>query len=66
MKNSEIRELSTPELLEKIGEENVVLTRMKINHTISPLDNPVQLREQRRTIARLLTEKTRRELNKED
>jgi len=66
MKNSEIRELSTPELLEKIGEENVVLTRMKINHTVSPLDNPVQLREQRRTIARLLTEKTRRELNKED
>jgi len=66
MKNSEIRELSTPELLEKIGEEKLVLTRMKINHTVSPLDNPVKLREQRRTIARLLTEKTRRELNKED
>ncbi len=66
MKNSEIRELSTPELLERIEEEKVALTRMRINHTVSPLDNPMKLREQRRTIARLLTEKRRRELNKED
>ncbi len=66
MKTSEIRELSTPELKERIQEERTSLTHMKLNHVVSPLDNPVQIRYQRKTIARLITEEKRRELNKED
>jgi large subunit ribosomal protein L29 len=66
MKTSEIRELSAPELKERILEEREVLVRMKLNHTVSPLDNPVKIRYQRRLVAKLITEVKRRELNKVD
>ncbi len=64
MKTSEIRELSTPDLLERIDTEKNVLVRMKLNHAITPLDNPKKLRVARITIARLLTELRKRELDK--
>lgn len=63
MKSSEIRELSNQELLEHIDNERSALVRMKLNHAISPLDNPQKIKESRRTIARLVTEKRRREMN---
>jgi len=66
MKTSEIRELSTPELIERIDEEKAKMVRMTLNHAVSPLDNPMQIRHLRRTIAKMMTEKRRRELNKED
>jgi len=37
---------------------------MKLNHAISPLENPQIIKESRRTIARLMTEKRKREMNK--
>ncbi|MFN2313175.1 MAG: 50S ribosomal protein L29 [Bacteroidales bacterium] len=37
--------------------------RMKLNHAISPLENPQKIKESRKTIARLMTEKHRREMN---
>ncbi len=64
MKTSEIRELSTPDLLERIDTEKTMLVRLKLNHAISPLDNPRKINEARVTIARLLTELRTRELNK--
>ena len=64
MKTSEIRELSTPDLLERIDTEKNVLVRLKLNHAITPLDNPKKLRDARLTIARLLTELRKRELDK--
>jgi large subunit ribosomal protein L29 len=64
MKTSEIRELSTPDLLERIDTEKTMLVRLKLNHAISPLDNPRKISEARLTIARLLTELRTRELNK--
>ncbi|MBE0677542.1 MAG: 50S ribosomal protein L29 [Bacteroidales bacterium] len=63
MKSSEIRELSNQELLEHIDNEKTSLVRMKLNHAISPLDNPQKIKESRKTIARLITEKRRREMN---
>jgi large subunit ribosomal protein L29 len=39
------------------------LTRLKLNHAISPLDNPLQIKDVRRTIARLATELSQRENN---
>jgi large subunit ribosomal protein L29 len=60
MKIKEVRELSTRELEERIEAEVSSLTLKKINHSISPLDNPMQIRQQRRTIARLKTELNQR------
>ena len=64
MKISEIRELSTPDLLERIDTEKTMLIRLKLNHAISPLDNPLKIKEARLTIARLMTELRSRELSK--
>ncbi|MBR1809872.1 MAG: 50S ribosomal protein L29 [Paludibacteraceae bacterium] len=63
MKTSEIKELTTAEIQERLATEKEQLVRMKLNHSISPLDNPLQIREARKTIARLETELRQRELN---
>jgi large subunit ribosomal protein L29 len=55
MKTSEIRELSIKEIEERIENETNFLFRQHLNHAISPLDNPLKLRESRRNIARLNT-----------
>ena len=60
MKTSEIRELSTSEIQERIDAEKAALLRMKLNHTISPLDNPMQIKFARKNIARLMTELAKR------
>ncbi len=62
MKTSEIRELSTPDLIERIDTERTMLVRMRMNHAITPLDNPQKLKQAKMTIARLLTELRSREL----
>jgi large subunit ribosomal protein L29 len=64
MKISEIRELSTADLLERIDTEKTMIVRLKLNHAISPLDNPQKIKEARLTIARLMTELRSRELSK--
>ncbi len=63
MKNSEIKELSTQEIVERIEEEKARLVRMRLNHEVSPLDNPNQLKECRATVARLKTELRARQLS---
>jgi len=62
MKTSEIRELTTKELEERIDAEKIMLTKLKVNHAISPLDNPMKIRHTRRNIARMLTELRKRQL----
>jgi large subunit ribosomal protein L29 len=62
MKTSEIRELTTAEIVEKIDNANEELVRMKLNHSVSPLDNPLKIRHTRRDIARLQTELRKRQL----
>lgn len=66
MKYSEIKELSNQELLERIDNEKTALTRMKLNHAISPLENPQKIKESRKIIARLMTEKRKREMNEKN
>jgi large subunit ribosomal protein L29 len=56
MKTSEIKELNTKEIQERIEVETANLERLRMNHAISPLDNPLQIKAVRRTIARLATE----------
>ena len=55
MKTSEIRELAAKEIEERIENEKSLIFRQKMNHAISPLDNPMKIRETRRNIARLET-----------
>ena len=64
MKTSEIKDLTTEEIREKIETEKAALTKMKLNHAVSPLENPMLIRTTRRNIARLMTELRKRELNK--
>jgi len=61
MKQQEIKELSTAELQEKLSDMKQSYADLKMAHAISPLDNPVQLRSVRRTVARLATELTKRD-----
>jgi len=63
MKISEIKELSTSDLIERLDSEKTMLVRLKLNHTISPLDNPQKIDQARKTIARLMTELRSRELS---
>ncbi|MBQ0082003.1 MAG: 50S ribosomal protein L29 [Paludibacteraceae bacterium] len=65
MKTREIKELTTAEIKERVASEREALVRMKLNHAISPLDNPSLIKETRRTIARLYTELRQRELNQQ-
>ena len=64
MKTSEIKDLTTEEIREKIETEKAALTKMKMNHAVSPLENPMLIRTTRRNIASLMTELRKRELNK--
>jgi large subunit ribosomal protein L29 len=56
MKQEVIRELSTAELIERLDEERKQLIKLKLNHAVSPLENPNKIKNYRRTIARMVTE----------
>ncbi len=62
MKQQVIRELTNEELGEKLEEQTLALTKMKINHAVSPLENPNLIKKTRKDIARLKTEIRRRQL----
>ena len=64
MKIAEIREIATNDLAERIEAEVANYNQMVLNHSISPLDNPAQIKKLRRTIARMKAELRQRELNK--
>jgi large subunit ribosomal protein L29 len=66
MKNSEIKELSTKDILERIEDQKMVLYKAKLNHAVSPLENPNILKDYRITIARLKTELNKRKLTEKN
>ena len=55
MKASEIRERSIADLRERIELEKANLDNMKINHTISPLEDTSKIGKTRKDIARMMT-----------
>ncbi|HAC21798.1 MAG: 50S ribosomal protein L29 [Tannerellaceae bacterium] len=63
MKIAEIKELGTKELIERVEAETIALNQKEINHSISPLENPAQIKQSRRMIARMKTVLRQRELN---
>lgn len=64
MKMNEIKDLADKDLREKLDNAKTALQQMKLGHSVSPLENPSQIKAARRDIARLMTELRQRELNK--
>ncbi|PKP52729.1 MAG: 50S ribosomal protein L29 [Bacteroidetes bacterium HGW-Bacteroidetes-1] len=62
MKQEVIKELSTADLTERLDEERKQLVRLKLNHAVSPLENPNKIKAYRRTIARIMTELKKRQM----
>lgn len=56
MKQIDIKDLSLDDLKEKYQEQKDTLKRVKLAHSVSPLENPAQIKQVRRTVARLNTE----------
>ena len=63
MKKEEIKELSTQDLKDRLEQMEQEYAQLKINHSISPLDNPANITAERKMIARVKTELRARELN---
>ena len=63
MKNSEIRGLSIDELKNKLAAEKENYGKLKFAHSITPIENPVKIRETRKLVARIETEIRAKELN---
>ena len=61
MKQSEINNLSLADLQDKLTESQKQLSELNMAHTITPLENPLQIRSARRTVARLQTAITQRQ-----
>ena len=55
MKTAEIRELSVQDLAERIEAQKAALNKMKINHSVSPIENSTTINKTRKDIARMLT-----------
>jgi large subunit ribosomal protein L29 len=62
MKNSEIKALSLEELKEKLNTESSNMQNLRFAHAITPLENPMKIRESKKAIARLNTEIRRRQI----
>ena len=62
MKQVEIKNLSVADLQERLKEIKKAHADLKKAHALSPIGNPLQIRSARRTVARLMTELTKREL----
>jgi len=56
MDSVEIKKLSDSELKEKVVSERSMLTKLNLQHSVSPIENPMRLRAQKKLVARLLTE----------
>jgi large subunit ribosomal protein L29 len=56
MKQSIVKDLTTDEVRRKIKEERAGYVKMKMAHAVSPIENPMKLRDARKVIARLETE----------
>lgn len=63
MNKSEIKDLSTKDMVERIQAEKANYTRMKLEHAISPVVNTSTLSAARKNIARMLTELGQRQIN---
>lgn len=62
MKQADIKQLSTADLREQVKVEKGTLAKLKLNHAVSPIENPLKITFSRKTVARLQTELRSREI----
>ena len=55
MKSAEIKDMSIQDLTERIEAEKAKLAQLKVQHAVSPIENPSIIKKSRRDIARMLT-----------
>jgi large subunit ribosomal protein L29 len=55
MKSAEIKDMSVQDLQERIDAEKAKLSQLKVQHAVSPIENPSIIKKSRRDIARMLT-----------
>lgn len=65
MKNRDIKELPTKELVARYKEEKLRLTKVKFNNAVSKIEQPHKIKEARKDVARLLTEMNSRRIDNE-
>jgi large subunit ribosomal protein L29 len=61
-KKQDLKDLTGPELQDKLETERDTLGKLRFNHAVSPVESPAQLRLKRKSVARILTEMRRREM----
>jgi len=61
MKQQEITKMSAEDLKDQISNSSAQLVKMKLAHKVAPMENPIQIRDMRRTVAKLKTELNKRE-----
>ncbi len=62
MKQEVIKETTVQDLRDKLSEEKALLAKLKLNHAVSPIENPLKIKVTRKNVARLNTELRKREL----
>ena len=55
MKTAEIKDMSVQDLQERVAAEKARLATMKVQHAVSPVENPSEIKKTRRDIARMMT-----------
>ena len=64
MKAQVLREMPENELNDLLVTEKERLVKMKMSHAVSPMENPMQIKFARKTVARIMTELSRRNISK--
>ena len=60
MKAQVLTDMPENELQDLLATEREKLIKMKMSHAVSPMENPLQIKFARKTIARIMTELSKR------
>ncbi|MCK4568881.1 MAG: 50S ribosomal protein L29 [Bacteroidales bacterium] len=66
MEQEVIIELGTAELIERLDEDKKQLVKLRLNHAVSPLENPNKITFYKKAIARMETELRSRQLEEDN
>ena len=64
MKAQILTDMPLNELNDLLISERDRLVKMKMSHAVSPMENPMQIKFARKTVARIMTELSRRNIKK--
>ena len=64
MKAQVLTDMPLNELNDLLIAERERLLRMKMSHAVSPIENPMKIKFSRKTVARIMTELSRRNISK--